>query len=307
MAQPSQFTVGKLYQNVIEDVVSGIRDSFIDEGVDEHVLTELRMLWESKLMNSKAIENGQLADAASANNGKQTSHSGSSKSSARQSMQNSRPVLRPDTNAVVPIQITMPRQPNDPSPIPKSITVNVPASCIHNNQLQEILSLPSIQATLSLPTEQASRTLQEQVNAALRSQQNKDTGVIRNSRRSHGSSMNEGFVQADGENAGGDSSDEYDEDDLDDDDLDDDLDDNDDKDDEPEDEGQDEEPLNSGDDVSGDEDSNEKLYEVDNVVVCQYDKITRARNKWKFHFKDGIMNLNGKDYVFQKANGDAEW
>ena len=27
------------------------------------------------------------------------------------------------------------------------------------------------------------------------------------------------------------------------------------------------------------------LFETDNVVVCQYDKITRARNKWKFHLK----------------------
>merc|ERR1719350_292958 len=57
---------------------------------------------------------------------------------------------------------------------------------------------------------------------------------------------------------------------------------------------------------SSDEDASD-LFETDNVVVCQYDKITRARNKWKFHLKDGIMNLNGKDYVFQRANGDAEW
>ncbi|KPM02596.1 transcription initiation factor IIA subunit 1-like protein 1 [Sarcoptes scabiei] len=65
------------------------------------------------------------------------------------------------------------------------------------------------------------------------------------------------------------------------------------------------EPLNSEDDVS-DEDPVE-LFETDNVVVCQYDKITRSRNKWKFHFKDGIMNLQGKDYVFSRAVGDAEW
>jgi len=71
------------------------------------------------------------------------------------------------------------------------------------------------------------------------------------------------------------------------------------------DEGVEEEPLGSEDDIS-DEDASD-LFETDNVVVCQYDKITRARNKWKFHLKDGIMNLNGKDYVFQRAHGDAEW
>lgn len=66
------------------------------------------------------------------------------------------------------------------------------------------------------------------------------------------------------------------------------------------------EPLNSEDDVS-DADGTEESFETDNVIVCQFDKITRARNRWKFHLKDGIMNLNGEDYVFQKANGDAEW
>lgn len=88
--------------------------------------------------------------------------------------------------------------------------------------------------------------------------------------------------------------------------------------------GAEEEPLNSEDDVT-DED-NADLFETDNVVVCQYDKVSyarevpnqldypkfhfqinRSRNKWKFYLKDGIMSLGGKDYVFQKSNGDAEW
>ncbi|XP_078516127.1 transcription initiation factor IIA subunit 1 isoform X4 [Lissotriton helveticus] len=66
-----------------------------------------------------------------------------------------------------------------------------------------------------------------------------------------------------------------------------------------------EEPLNSGDDVSDEE--GQELFDTENVVVCQYDKIHRSKNKWKFHLKDGIMNLNGRDYVFSKAVGDAEW
>ena len=108
------------------------------------------------------------------------------------------------------------------------------------------------------------------------------------------------------------SDEEKDLDDDDDDDDDDDADDDDDDDDEldkeeedNEDGGAEEEPLGSDDDIS-DEDPAD-LFDTENVVVCQYDRITRARNKWKFHLKDGIMNLNGRDYVFQKANGDAEW
>lgn len=101
-----------------------------------------------------------------------------------------------------------------------------------------------------------------------------------------------------------DTSDEEDGSDISDDHLDND-DDNLEKSDEENMDGAEEEPLNSEDDVTDEESS--ELFETDNVVVCQYDKITRSRNKWKFYLKDGIMNVNGKDYVFQKSNGDAEW
>ena len=40
----------------MEDVVSGMKDAFNDEGVDEQVLTELKQLWENKLTASKAID-----------------------------------------------------------------------------------------------------------------------------------------------------------------------------------------------------------------------------------------------------------
>ncbi|XP_025058378.1 TFIIA-alpha and beta-like factor [Alligator sinensis] len=66
-----------------------------------------------------------------------------------------------------------------------------------------------------------------------------------------------------------------------------------------------EDPLNSGDDVS--EQDTPDLFDTDNVIVCQYDKIHRSKNKWKFYLKDGIMCFGGKDYVFAKAIGDAEW
>ncbi|XP_036403160.1 TFIIA-alpha and beta-like factor [Megalops cyprinoides] len=66
-----------------------------------------------------------------------------------------------------------------------------------------------------------------------------------------------------------------------------------------------EDPLNSGDDVS--EQDVPDLFDTDNVVVCQYDKIHRSKNRWKFYLKDGVMCLGGKDYVFSKAVGEAEW
>lgn len=128
--------------------------------------------------------------------------------------------------------------------------------------------------------------------------------------------------QHDGSN---DTSDEEEEGSDDDEDSDDAEDDRDEDEQEMEDAGPEEEPLNSEDDVT-DEDPGD-LFDTENVVVCQYDKvicvsgshqacyfmsrfflqISRTRNKWKFHLKDGIMNMNGEDYLFQRANGDAEW
>ncbi|KAL6466481.1 hypothetical protein MHYP_G00242850 [Metynnis hypsauchen] len=68
---------------------------------------------------------------------------------------------------------------------------------------------------------------------------------------------------------------------------------------------QEEDPLNSGDDVS-DQDIPE-IFDTENVIVCQYDKIHRSKNRWKFYLKDGVMCYSGKDYVFSKAVGEAEW
>lgn len=46
----------KLYQAVIDDVVANIRDAFLDEGVDEQVLQEMKQTWRTKLLASKAVE-----------------------------------------------------------------------------------------------------------------------------------------------------------------------------------------------------------------------------------------------------------
>merc|ERR1739838_734771 len=85
-----------------------------------------------------------------------------------------------------------------------------------------------------------------------------------------------------------------------------DNDDEEDDDDEEDEEDDDEEDDDDDDDVSTDEDPTE-LFDTDNVVVCQYDKIHRTKSRWKFNLKVGIMSLNGRDHVFQKATGEANW
>lgn len=45
-----------MYYGVIEEVINGVRDLFLDEGVDEQVLQELKQTWEKKLHETKAID-----------------------------------------------------------------------------------------------------------------------------------------------------------------------------------------------------------------------------------------------------------
>ena len=41
---------------MINDVIGSVRESFLDESVDENVLMELRNLWQQKLDASKAVD-----------------------------------------------------------------------------------------------------------------------------------------------------------------------------------------------------------------------------------------------------------
>lgn len=260
-----------------------------------------------------------------------------------------------DPNKMVAIQITLPAQPGVPNSQPRVLTIQVPASALQENQLQQVLTGPIITSIMPLPPQVASSVLQQHVNSYLQNNtinniqvhkqldgacdmpgdaemaevsaldQQLLTSLARNnclqpvaSSSSSSSSSRprcskqiknrkrmtiEIRHQLDG---AVDTSDEEASDISDDNIADDDDDDLNEEDEEIDGEGgAEEEPLNSEDDVT-DEDASD-LFDTDNVVVCQYDKITRSRNKWKFYLKDGIMNISGKDYVFQKSNGDAEW
>lgn len=451
----SQTSVLKLYNTVIDDVIAGVRDAFLDEGVDEQVLQEMKQVWTAKLMASKAVEttpdpsdqppsilanstksvsssksNGTkkakaaaaAAAAAAANaNANQENQNGTTKSNSTASAvvpsaikpepiaepQQSLPVpqqqqpqqqLQPpplaqaqpslpqpaavqpppaqqpappaavvaalDPNKMVAIQITLPALPNVPNSQPRVLTIQVPASALQENQLQQVLTGPIITSIMPLPPQIASSVLQQHVNSYL---QNNTMNTIQIHKQMDGAYdmhmdttaeadyqvpmfalsevpdhhlLHDGAIVSQTASAPSTSScsapaisrkkkmkkrrrvvieirhqvdgavDTTDEEasDISDDNIgDDDEDDLDKEDDEDLDGegGAEEEPLNSEDDVT-DEDASD-LFDTDNVVVCQYDKITRSRNKWKFYLKDGIMNITGKDYVFQKSNGDAEW
>ncbi|XP_076165712.1 transcription factor IIA L [Ptiloglossa arizonensis] len=361
----SQTSVLKLYNTVIEDVISGVRESFIDEGVDEQVLQELKQIWETKLMSSKAVElnpdppEPQVPQINThktvpvnkgvnvGNHFVQQTGGNSAPQQASQQQQQQQPTQQPQqqtqtqtqchssttgmqqhtgtpvqqlvtsTSAVmdrqVPIQITLPPQTGVPDALQRVLTIQVPASAIQGNQLHTILTGPVISAAMGLPANLASTLLQQHVNSTLQGQATLAplqvsqplqvvTQTTNNVSQRPVQNQNN-IAQLDGP-LGDSSDDDEEEEEEDNEDEEEDLDD---KEEEENDEAaaREEEPLNSEDDVTDDDPAD--LFDTDNVVVCQYDKITRSRNKWKFYLKDGIMNLSGKDYVFQKMNGDAEW
>ncbi|KPM40711.1 hypothetical protein AK830_g5849 [Neonectria ditissima] len=75
------------------------------------------------------------------------------------------------------------------------------------------------------------------------------------------------------------------------------------------DEEEDEDAINSDlDDPDDDRDDDEVDDEgLGHIMLCMYDKVQRVKNKWKCTLKDGVLTVNGKEYVFHKATGEYEW
>ncbi|KAI8573939.1 hypothetical protein RHMOL_Rhmol01G0315100 [Rhododendron molle] len=69
----------------------------------------------------------------------------------------------------------------------------------------------------------------------------------------------------------------------------------------------DDEPLNENDDDDYDDvDQGEEL-NTQHLVLAQFDKVTRTKSRWKCTLKDGIMHINTKDILFNKATGEFDF
>uniref|UniRef100_A0A9J7X236 General transcription factor IIA, 1 n=2 Tax=Cyprinus carpio TaxID=7962 RepID=A0A9J7X236_CYPCA len=361
--------VPNLYRSVIEDVIGEVRELFLDEGVDEQVLMELKTLWENKLMQSKAVEGFHTDEQKALQAQQQQAQQVQQTQTQTQPQQILLPSAQQPTQQQVIVQdskILHHMSATGMSAAATAATLALPAGVAPFQQLitpqGQILQVvraangaqyfiqPQQQMVLQqqvLPHMQPGGVqvltplqggLSQQTGVIIQPQQIVLTGnkVPQNTQVMQATAMTvqpeQGaahvqaqpqpqpqpqaqapqqqpqqqqasqqppmVLQVDG--AGDTSSEEDEEEDEYDEDEDEDK---------EKDGGEDgqveEEPLNSGDDVSDEED--QELFDTENVVVCQYDKIHRSKNKWKFHLKDGIMNLNGRDYVFSKAIGDAEW
>lgn len=357
MANPNNMT-RKVYNTVVEDVIANVREAFLDEGVDEQVLQELKHLWETKLSQSRALEpivseTEQVLHGVGGNmpyimQAQQTHHAQPQGSHQSQAIQQQIPIpvqIGPDgqisgaatmafnaqggvfqqhLQALVNVgpsggQFTVQQASNGQyilQALPQ--TIGVPHTQVvtlpqqqhviqtqnpqirqthpgipqldgtHDQDIENTATSPSVQPDSPKPCTSKS----EEPSCHNTSCCRLEPGVIIEGECSKIPQLDGGHDTSSSEE------DNFDENDNDDDD--------DDEEKEAEDAGgEEEEPLNSGDDVS--EEDPTELFDTENVVVCQFEKISRNKSKWKFTLKDGIMNLNGRDHVFQKGLGEADW
>lgn len=195
-------SAANLYHSVISDVVSSIRESFLDESVDENVLQELKTLWTQKLDASKTVDHQMTSAAASRIttdqhlDSKMTSalanaraavavapppHHGRASSSARSAPAQrpppppptaSGPLVITNPNRLVAVQITIPAQPGNPHSQPRALTVNVPAHALQtataSSQLLQTVLTEAISRALQLPESHAAIFLQSQINSTFK-------------------------------------------------------------------------------------------------------------------------------------------
>ncbi|XP_010483523.1 PREDICTED: uncharacterized protein LOC104762017 isoform X1 [Camelina sativa] len=64
-----------------------------------------------------------------------------------------------------------------------------------------------------------------------------------------------------------------------------------------------EELLNEDDDEEDAIDEDD-INSIPHLVMCQFDKVRRCKNRWECKFNAGVMQINGKNVLFSEATGD---
>jgi len=294
----SNSIVATVYSGVIKDVIENVRKDFDENGVDPSVLMELEKLWEHKIRSAKVATweaNGLSGDDHNQNN---QNINGSSSNSAHYMQQ---PIPQP----------TQPLQQSDPNfkfqqtrDLQAAALPSLAVNNMHTNHNNEGRPQPYIKngniqltaqtsSTSSFPTSSdisnstpINNQIDDQKIYHQQHHQNLHT-MMGQQQDEYGHPLGEKLIPR-GENSTNSSP----------------L---------PEFTTRSEPSFVDNDDItsdlddSDDEDTNADGEDTQNIILCLYDKVTRTKNKWKCQLKDGIMSVNGRDYLFQKGNGDFEF
>jgi transcription initiation factor TFIIA large subunit len=289
----SNNTVSAIYSGVIKDVIANVRKDFEDSGVDESVLLELERIWENKIKSAKVAPweaNGITNDDSGQN------VNGSASATLYQTSQSS-------PNDAMKFQSQYEKQAATlPSLAVPSIHTNhndiAAGPYIVKNSKYTIQNSPaSIGATISSDISNRSNSVtpinsQDALNVSNISSVDQkiyhNSQIMKDPNLGH---LNEKLVPRSevSTNSSPQPLPEF-ETRV-----------------EPSFTDVDNDDINSELDDSEDDEANADSEETQNIILCLYDKVTRTKNKWKCQLKDGIVSVNGRDYLFQKGNGDFEF
>jgi transcription initiation factor TFIIA large subunit len=303
--------VGQLYRIIIDDVIKNVKAEFAAEGLDDNVLQELQQTWEMKLQQSGAVN---LAMGENADYAQHTAYQYDLNTYNTNFLQTPFPDLSHNTLYTMNSQAYLPPVDMSAAPRPystpntqlaatalRSLNANtfdtlgkpqqyMPAPS-WNSQVNVNLndrsgaSNASIQNIIRQQDGASDQPTQEDSHATSKMEETKkvDEAIfqkyeeILKKKAEKAQKKTKSIPQLDGKSG---DSDEEDDDE----------------------EAEGDEELDS--DLDDDDDAEP---ETENFVLCQYEKVTRIKNKRKTNLKDGIMHLNGRDSVFHKATGEFDW
>eukprot|EP01135_Chromosphaera_perkinsii_P010728 Nk52_evm7s2209 gene=Nk52_evmTU7s2209 len=283
--------VKELYQNVIIETIKSIKNEFLNEGLDDHVLFELQSLWEGKLAQHgiSVFDNQEeedeeyeddeeegddelndLDDVHAVQFGNQAEYP--SKMEAKQNYNNGQGNPPQYNYPPPPGNIGRPQQYMPPHEQNGYYNPRIP----QNDGACDV----------SLEDEMMSKLVSKMEGSCVGNCKGKETADLESNNdskllttttqtkcRAAVVEFSEGKLNIIQQNDGGNDED------LDDEDL--------------------------GSDLDEDDDDEDADY--DDIILCQFDKVTRTKSRWKTNLKDGVMRLNDRDYVFRKGVGEFEF
>ena len=53
--------------------------------------------------------------------------------------------------------------------------------------------------------------------------------------------------------------------------------------------------------------SNDKDPETANLCLATYERVARSKGTWKVQLRNGMMSIDGRDWIFSDAKGTFDW
>lgn len=304
----SKTNVTRLYKSVMDDVIEAISKEGLDSGADDQMLTELRRLWYAKLMQSSALEHEQPFCLRVHHSNVQVTQFGVDANNGTFSV--TAPAVTIANDGISMKHTDIPRiimhtnmegsLVNGSDIVPCNVAAQLLRSGEGSLNLEDFSNCAGRLARLTRKTQYKSASkrnvLDRDDDAGGRQQEAGCSGTRRvlpgqvdgsflgpNSDMDYSSDENDSFIGDNDSHIGSPSSEGNRE---------------------PQDP---DEILNSGDDEEDPIGENEQLDDIDNIVVCQYAKVHRKGAHWKIRLTQGIMNIEGKDHIFSRMDGEADW